>query len=444
MKHHVFSPRAAVAAAGMAVLLVGGTTTAAMAAVTSTSAPSARQASPTVPGAPTGLTATSSNGTATLSWSPPSSDGGSPVQDYFIAGGTSPSAEDITDNVGSLTATISRLTNGTTYYFRVYAQNAYGPGAPATVTVTPQGPGSAPDAPNGLKASAGASFIALSWSAPTSTGGSPITGYHVYAGHNPQLVGARKFTTSDTNYRIPDADTGSEYYVSVTALNAAGEGPGTPVTRVFTAPPTWPSPPGPSRPTGLTAHARHGAVVLSWSPPKGGLKNGDGYLIYMGTRSGHEGAKPSVPHLIEFVTSYTIAPLKDGTRYYFQVALLDGNNRVSARSAEVSTVPGAAAPGPAPTPSIGAPPGPGVHPNAQPSASLPQDSTSSGLSASLIVLLAALVLAAAAGGTIAVMLLRRRRYDRRYGPVPAPRRPYDDQPAGPSSRTEEMNRPRHR
>jgi hypothetical protein len=207
--------------------------------------------------------------------------------------------------------------------------------------------------------------------------------------------------------------------------------------------PPW-QPPGPSRPTGLTAHARHGAVVLSWSPPKGGLKDGDGYLIYMGTRSGHEGAKPSVPHLIQFVTSYTVASLKDGTRYYFQVALLDGNNRVSARSAEVSTVPGAAAPGPAPTPSIGAPPGPGVHPTAQPSASLPQDSTSSGLSAGLIVLLAALVLAAAAGGTIAVMLLRRRRYDRRYGPVPAPRRPYDDQPAGPSSRTEEMNRPRHR
>ena len=49
-----------------------------------------------------------------------------------------------------------------------------------------------------------------------------------------------------------------------------------------------------------------------------------------------------------------------------------------------------------------------------------QDSASSGLPTGLVVLLVALVLAAAAGGATAVMLLRRRRYDRRYGPVPAP------------------------
>ena len=59
-------------------------------------------------------------------------------------------------------------------------------------------------------------------------------------------------------------------------------------------------------------------------------------------------------------------------------------------------------------------------------------------------LLVALVLAAAAGGAAAVRLLRRRRYHRRYGPVPAPRRPRDDQPTGQSSRIQEMNGPRHR
>ena len=449
MKHHAFSLRAAAAAAGMAILLVSGTTTGAMAAVTSTSAPLARQGTPTVPGAPTGLTATGGNGTATLSWSPPSSDGGSPVQGYFIQGGTSPSAADIVDLVVDRTATIGGLTNGTAYYFRVNAQNSDGDGPSATVTVTPQGPGSAPGSPTGLKTSSGDGFIALSWSPPMSTGGSPITGYHVYLGHLSSLVGARVFTTSGTSFRLTDAENGSLYYIKVTALNAVGEGPGTPVTSVIPAPRAAPA--GPSRPTGLTAQARRGAVVLSWSRPKGGLKAGDGYLIYIGTGSGHEGAKPSVPYLIENVTSYTIAPLKDGTRYYFEVALLDADNRISARSAEVSAVPGGAA-GPAagPSASVGAPAAAGVNATTQASASplrgrVPaQDRTSSSLPTGLVILLVGLVLAAAAGGAIAVLRFRRRRYDRGYGPVPAPRRPHDDQPTGQVSRTEEMNGPRYR
>ena len=452
MKHHAFSRGAAAAAAGMAILLVGGTATGAMAAVTSTSAPPARQGTPTVPGAPTGLTATGGNGTATLSWSPPSSDGGSPVQGYFIQGGTSPSAADVTDLVVDRTATIGGLTNGTTYYFRVNAQNSDGDGPSVTVQVTPQGLGSAPGSPTGLKTSSGDGFIALSWSPPTSTGGSPITGYHVYLGHLSSLVGARVFTTSGTSFRLTDAENGSLYYVKVTALNAVGEGPGTPVTSVIPVPHAVPA--GPSRPAGLTAQARRGAVVLSWSPPKGGLKAGDGYLIYIGTGSGHEGAKPSVPYLIENVTSYTIAPLKDGTRYYFQVALLDADNRISTRSAEVSAVPGAGAAAAAgPSASVGAPAAAGVNATTQASASplrgrVPapesQDHTSSSLPTGLVILLVGLVLAAAAGGAIAVLRLRRRRYHRGYGPVPAPRRPHDDQPTGQVSRTEEMNGPRYR
>src|SRR5262249_40023978 len=146
MKHHAFSPRAAAAAAAMAIVLAGGTTTGAMAAVTSTSATSARQTTPTVPGATTGLTATPGNGIATLSWSAPSSDGGAPVDSYVIEGGSSPSGGGIMEKVGGSrhTATISSLTNGTTYHFRVHEENAYGDGASATVPVTPQDPGPVP------------------------------------------------------------------------------------------------------------------------------------------------------------------------------------------------------------------------------------------------------------------------------------------------------------
>ena len=460
MKHHAFSPRAAAATAGMAVLLVAGTTTGAMAAVTSTSAPSARQATPTVPGAPTGLTATSGNGIATLSWSPPSSDGGSPVQGYFIEGGTSPSAADITDLVVSRTATIGGLTNGTTYYFRVDAQNPDGDGAPATVQVTPQGLGSAPGSgavpgsPTGLKTSSGDGFIALSWSPPTSTGGSPITGYHVYLGYSPSFVGAREFTTSGPSFRLTDAENGSQYYIKVTALNAAGEGPGTPVTSVIPVPHVVPT--RPVAPSGLTARVSHRSVTLSWSQPGGGTKVSD-YLVYVGTRPVRSFTRSFDEVPDPRVHTYTVTGLPAGARYYFRV-LAVGAKSVSLPSNETSVFLGAgpatgtgtsAGSGTISVSSSGVVTGSGAG-HGQPSAAprpgteVAQDSASSGLPTGLVVLLVALVLAAAAGGATAVMLLRRRRYDRPYGSVPAPRRPHDDQPTGQSSRTEEMNGPRYR
>jgi hypothetical protein len=416
----------------------------------------------------------------TLSWSPPASDGGAAVEGYFIEGGTSPSSDDITNNVGGHTTTLGGLTNGTTYYFRVDAQNPYGDGPAATVEVTPHvrgwvpSRGSVPGAPTGLKTGEGDGWIALAWSAPTSAGGSPITGYHVYLGYNSSFAGAREFTTSDTSFRLTDASNDNLYYIKVTAFNAAGEGPATPATSVVPNP-HWPTGPRPPRPTGLTATTRHGEVILSWSPRKGGLQGGDGYLIYMGTSSGHESAIPVGPYLIENTTSHTIAPLKDGTRYYFQVALLNLNGSESPRSAEISVVPGISTgsgsgagigsgsgsgsgtsvgrgigAGSAPSTGSGASTGVGVpvnvpgNPTPLPSTGLVQESASTGLPASLVILLVALVLVAAAGAVTTVMLLRRQNYDRRYGPVPPPRRPYDDQPTERSDRPEELNGPRSR
>jgi hypothetical protein len=459
MKHHAFSPRAAAAAAGMVVLLVGGTATGAMAAVTSASASSAQQGTPTAPGAPTGLTATPGNGTATLSWSAPGSDGGSPVDFYVIEGGTSPADDGILDKAGGHTATISGLTNGTAYYFSVHAQNAFGDGASATVTVTPgpgsvTGSGSRPGSPTGLKTSSGDGFIALSWSPPTSTGGSPVTGYHVYLGHSSSFAGARQFTTSGPSFRLPDATNGSLYYIKVTALNAAGEGPATPVTSVFTGPRAVPT--RPVAPSGLTARVSDRSVILSWSQPGGGTKVSN-YLVFVGTRPVRSFMRSFDEVPDPRVHTYTVTGLPAGARYYFRV-LAVGTASVSLPSNETSVFLGTSAgagagasagSGTISVSSSGVVTAPGAG-HGQPGAAsrsgteLAQDSASSGLPAGLVVLLVALALAAAAGGAIAVMLLRRRRYDRRYRPVPAPRRPHDDQPAGQFSRTEEMNSPRHR
>jgi YVTN family beta-propeller protein len=89
----------------------------------------------TSPGAPTIGTATAGNAQATISFTPPASDGGSPITSYTV-----------TSNPGGITATgaaspltVTGLTNGTAYTFTVTATNTAGTGSASATTnsVTP-------------------------------------------------------------------------------------------------------------------------------------------------------------------------------------------------------------------------------------------------------------------------------------------------------------------
>ena len=111
------------------------------------------------------------------------------------------------------------LTNGTAYTFTVTATNAVGTGAASepSATVTPA---TVPSAPTGLAADPGDGQVTVSWAAPASTGGSPITGYTVTA-----TPGGRTCTTSAALTCIVQGLTnGSPYTFTVTATNAVGPG----------------------------------------------------------------------------------------------------------------------------------------------------------------------------------------------------------------------------
>jgi hypothetical protein len=92
----------------------------------------------TVPGAPTNVIATAGNAQATVSFSPPASDGGSPITSYTV---TSTSGN-LTATGGSSPITLTGLTNGTPYTFTVHATNVVGPGteSSASNSVTPTAP----------------------------------------------------------------------------------------------------------------------------------------------------------------------------------------------------------------------------------------------------------------------------------------------------------------
>ncbi len=137
----------------------------------------------TVPDAPTNLVATAGNGQVSLSWSVPSDDGGSSITDYKIEYNDGNGWQIFTDGTSpDTTATVTGLTNGTSYDFRVSATNSVGTGpasqiaiaTPATTNVT------VPGAPTNLVATGGQNTkIPLSWTTPSSNGGSAITDYKI-------------------------------------------------------------------------------------------------------------------------------------------------------------------------------------------------------------------------------------------------------------------------
>jgi hypothetical protein len=97
----------------------------------------------TVPGAPSIATVTPGNGSVTVTWTPPSSDGGSAITAYTVVAGdvTTPAngGEACTWTTGPLTCTVTGLTNGDTYIFGVSATNEVGTSATSVLSgfVTP-------------------------------------------------------------------------------------------------------------------------------------------------------------------------------------------------------------------------------------------------------------------------------------------------------------------
>ncbi len=202
----------------------------------------------TIPGPPTNVTATAGDTQASISWSPPASNGGSPITGYTVT--ASPGGATATTINGSTTsATIGGLTNGTAYTFTVHATNTIGnsPESAPSNTVTPTAATTIPGAPTNVTATAGDTQASISWTAPTSNGGSAITGYTVTASPG----GTTATVNGSTTTTISGLTNGTTYTFTVHATNTIGNSPeSTPSNTVTPAPagatvvPTSPIDPG--------------------------------------------------------------------------------------------------------------------------------------------------------------------------------------------------------
>lgn len=195
----------------------------------------------TAPGSPTIGTAAGGNASATVRWTAPSATGGAAITRYDVAVSNASTGRQVGAlRTAAATATslvVSGLVNGTKYRFQVIAVNIVGSSPPsaASNTVTPALPVTVPGAPvigTPTRGSTGGALTAVAtWSAPASTGGSPITGYRVYALRmSSTTAGATILATTTSAVLGPTVRSLSltlatgNYRFQVEAINAVGTG----------------------------------------------------------------------------------------------------------------------------------------------------------------------------------------------------------------------------
>ena len=284
-----------------------------------------------LPGRPTSLTARA-RGTSSieLDWTAPS--GGGPVTGYRIEWSeTGARWRNLVANTRNTRTRYSDtgLDPGTTRHYRVAAINSAGTSddwsniAEATTAVA------VPGAPTRLTATApvvgGSDRILLTWRAPSTNGGSPITGYLIQMSLNRVSGWTPIVTTRSTarNYLHTGLDPGTTRYYRVAAINAQGTG-------AYSTPPvpgtTRAAPPGQvqslsARATGPTS------ITLTWQAPSsdGGARI-TGYSIRF--RGPNDGTWiPIQSNTGPTQTTFKHTGLKPATAYRYQVAAI---NRVGA------------------------------------------------------------------------------------------------------------------
>jgi hypothetical protein len=268
---------------------------------------------PSLPGPPMNVMAAAGNASATVSWTPPASDGGLPVTGYVVT----PLIDDVAQAPVTFSSTVTTqnmtgLTNGTSYTFTVAAITAIGIGPPSNpsnpVTLAP----TVPEAPTMLRnAVAFNQSATVSWQAPASDGGSPIVGYIVtaYIGYWP--AASVTFESTMTTQTIGGLTNGVTYRFKVAAMNAVGVGPASKISN-----PVVPAPTAPAAPTIGTATAGNGRATVSWTTPSSdGGSAITGYIV-----TAYVGYAPVKLSIFDSTsTTRTVTGLTNDTEYRFRV-----------------------------------------------------------------------------------------------------------------------------
>jgi len=285
----------------------------------------------TVPTVPFAVVAVGGDKQAVLTWSAPASNGGLPVIDYVVEVRPAGSAVWTTfaDGVSAATsATVTGLTNGVTYTFKITAKNSFGSSAPSAET-SPVVVLGLPGAPSAPVATAGVrAEVHLGWTAPTETGGVALTDYRIeYRKTTDTAWTSYPHTASPAaGIVINGLAVGGTYAFRVSAVNPLGAGLASAISNAVTVIAV------PTQPTNVVAKAGDKVVNLSWTAPS--TSNGSAITDYViEYRKSTDPAWSVYADGVTAATSAVVGNLVNGTQYAFRVTAKNGAG-LSAPSAE--------------------------------------------------------------------------------------------------------------
>ena len=286
-----------------------------------------------VPTTPTSVSVTPGDETLAVSWGEPADRSNVEISTYTVYWrATTESASESTEVSGSSMAyTIEGLTNGVGYWVAVSARSSAAGEAirSAAILSTPR---RVPDQVENVIVTAADRMITVIWNIPNN-GGAAITTFRVYASNG--NGGTRTTAITEVIYEGDEATTrarttissllgNTTYQITVSAVNEAGEGPQSVVSRGSSVRTPVSGARAP-RIVGLDSSVDH-VLAVRWTEPSdnGGASITSYAVSWMsvGSDMSDEGSDSTIAG----VTTYTISGLRGNTTYQITVAAFNEAN----------------------------------------------------------------------------------------------------------------------
>jgi hypothetical protein len=188
-------------------------------------------------------------------------------------------------------------------------------------------PATVPGAPTGLRATAGAASASLHWSAPTSNGGAPVTGYTILRASG-SLSFAPVGSVTATSFTDRGLSNGTSYIFEVEARNSVG-------SSVVSNPAAVTPRTVPSAPRSVKAKPAARSINVTWTrPASSGGSTITGYVVeYATCKVGAAGCKAHKALAAASAKKLVVKRLSPAHRYYLDVLAKNavGSGRLSAR-----------------------------------------------------------------------------------------------------------------